>query len=213
MWLIHRVVLTIILLVMFSTSYANIGLIGTKYDVHHLPPELKNQNFAVELDKNGMIVKLFKSGTEVVEVVEPEPVYIDEPEDFVGPIQLVNDPIDNVIGTTYNTNHIPDELKNQNFAVELDHNNKILKVFTAGIIENIEVIKLPDVNQEVPVNKPVIDILRGPIEYTGKDALNVIGDNIDALALEMQVTPDYLKEQFLMDNTLKVDAVGHILSP
>lgn len=49
------------------------------------------------------------------------------------------------------------------------------------------------------------------ITYSGQAAIDRLGPEIDALAKKQNVTTDYLKEQFLSDQTLKIDEEGNLL--
>lgn len=49
------------------------------------------------------------------------------------------------------------------------------------------------------------------ITYTGQEAIDRLGVDLDTLSQKHNITPDYLKEQLLNDNTLKIDSDGNLL--
>lgn len=202
-----KIIIALLLMCLCPNIHANVPIIGMKYDVHHLPKELKDKNFGVQLDKSGLIVKIFG---------ENIPSEIEEEKELEVVIEEISpEEPDEIIGTKYDSDNVPDELKDQNFAVELDLEGYILRVFTSGIIKNTndkDRANISDLDMLKIVKSDIIKLHKFVplITYSGQNALDVLGSDIDELAAENKVTAKFLKEQILRDDTLRIDPTGRL---
>ncbi len=102
----------------------------------------------------------------------------------------------------------------RNYVVEVDTLGKIKQVVDAGATGSGNDAQSPTVivsSTARTVPSGGVSTVELPVNYQGQDAIDFLGNNLQNIAQNSGLTPDKLKEMLVQDESMRVDANGHIL--